>query len=168
MGSRLGIISALTSATGGAITATQETDISDGESVVIAGITYVWSSAFDEYLHLLYTYQDVTANLQSLTHAINGTGTVGTTYLQTMVDNINSPHPHVSASLSGDVITLTARVSGELGNYLTVTESTTGLSVTSPLAGGIGSPSLAIASIQDFSQINAEVITLLDYMLTGE
>jgi hypothetical protein len=163
----LGFISTLEAATG-TITATAESDVSDDESVIIAGITYVWRSTLTDYLGIKYNHLDATANMASLVTAINGTGTAGTDYLALAVTNGNVPHPLVKATQAADVVTITSRLAGWMGDYLPITESTTGLSVSATLSGGNGSLSQAIDAIQAHSQINSEVISALQYLEDGE
>lgn len=165
--STLGFISTLEAATG-TITGTAESDVSNGESVVIAGVTYVWADPLADYLSIKNNHLDVTANLTSLVTAINGTGTAATDYLASAVTAGNVPHPLVKASIAADVVTITSRVAGWMGDYLTITESTTGLSVSATLSGGSGSLSDAIDEIQAHSQLNSELLSALQYLEDGE
>jgi len=163
---RLGILTALTRATA-TITSTGEEDMKISELFTICGYTYCFGHAgsFDTS-SILFTSQDATANLGTLVKAINDTGTADEDYLAA---HPGIPNPFCSAAQAADVVTLTSRTAGEIGNLLAITESTTGCSLSgATFSGGTGHIWTAINEMQAACQLNAELIALLAYLETGE
>jgi hypothetical protein len=164
MASRLGVVDALVAAAG-TITGDTETGIANNDVLIIAGFTYAFSALPFDASSVLFESADITVNLENLVKAINGTGVEGVDY---GANHPGIPNPDVKAEQSGDVVTITSRVAGHVGNHITLVESTEDCSLSgAKLTGGEGRLGKAIAKIRSFCQVNAEVLTLLDYIQVG-
>lgn len=106
----------------------------DTDTVTIDGIVYTFTQTLTAVAgpHEVEGGASLTASLANLAHAINGTGTPGTSY-----GLATPPHPSVKASASTNTLTLTARVPGTVGNGIVVAGDDTGWTFNTPTAGGL-------------------------------
>lgn len=91
------------------------TNVADGTTVQIGGITYTFKSALTGAAYQVLIGASEDASITNLINAINYTGTPGTDY----VDN-GGPNPQVTAGtvITAHAVTLTAIVPGTAGNSL--------------------------------------------------
>lgn len=125
----IGTSNAATAATGTVVFSA--TDPTDQDTITVDGIVYtIENGALTDYdVDMSTTETTMAANFA---HAINRTGTPGTTYSSAI-----AAHPTVRASVNSATVTLTARVPGVAGNSITLAESSTGATVSgATLTGG--------------------------------
>jgi hypothetical protein len=110
-----------------------------GDTLTIAGTTYTWHTtvAFCAGVpNCVITGGTVAQIAQNVVVAVNGAGVCGFTNGGVCVVN-GTTNPNVTASATGAVVTVTAKVAGTSGNARTMASSNAAnISVTSPLSGG--------------------------------
>jgi len=149
----------------GTITLDDAAEATDGETVVIAGKTYTFRAtvgALDGSVHIGATVADTVLNLVAainLLPATGETGTEGVDYGAAMTRNESVYATHVAAT---GVITLHAHVPGAIGNAITLTAGTSGVTVSGGvLASGTGNVGDFFDGLFALNQINSEVIAEL-------
>lgn len=114
-------------------------DPTDQDTITVDGIVYtIENGALTDYdVDMSTTEATMAANFAA---AINRTGTPGTTYSLAI-----AAHPTVRASVNSATVTLTARSPGSAGNSITLSESSTGATVSgATLAGGADAGAQAV------------------------
>lgn len=147
----------LVAATG---TLTFSADPAATDVVTVAGVAYT-------YVATPATANDIdvgatrAASIANLVAAINGSGSASaTTYGDGTVAN-----PHVTAVDNGDnTVTITARVAGSIGNFITTTTSETDITFgAAVLASGSGNLATFLEELVSLNQMNSEVIREVDH-----
>jgi len=108
---------------------------SDGDTVVVDGQAYTFKTALSSGPTVAFEVLiggTTAASVTNLSHAINGTGTIGTDYSTGTTVN-----PDATASALGSTLTLTAITAGTGGNALTLTSTGANITVSgATFAGG--------------------------------
>jgi len=114
------------------------TNVSDGDTVTIGSQVYTFrTSLAAQPAYSIAIGASNTASMNVLASAINGQGTVGTTFTAG-----TNPHPDVWANQVTTVVTLTARKGGVAGNSVALARASAHLSVSAAtLSGGGGTDS---------------------------
>lgn len=137
-------------------------EITDGETVVIAGKTYTFNDTLGEDDGDVHVGADADEHRANLVAAINlagsGSSAAGTGYAEAMTRN-----PHVWAVDDGvDTITVYSMVPGAIGNLIPVTAGTSGVTVgNATLENGSGNVGLFFDGLFELNQVNAELVSAL-------
>ena len=139
-------------------------EITNGETIVVAGKTYTFQDTLTDSDGNVHIGADIAATVTNFLAAINlsneGESAVGagTDYAASMTRNAN-----VFAYLtSATVLTIYAHVPGEIGNFITCTVGTSGVTLdNATLENGSGNIGDFFDGLFDLNQINAEVQTAL-------
>ena len=113
------------------------TNVSNGDKVTIANKDYTYKTTLTPAEGEVLIGATYTDSLDNLVAAVTGGAGNGTLY------SCAAAHPLVTASRSGDVVTITALQPGILGNQITTSKSATTLTLANPaggtstLAGGV-------------------------------
>ncbi len=146
------------------LTADADADITDGETVVIAGLTYTFEAGTLDGIDDVPHVTGFAANMAALVKAINVTGTVGTDYYTGSVKNL---YCHAVLTSSG-VVTIYSRNAGVVGNLLTITIGTSAIVLSDDSSGkldtGAGHLDLAINKLQSDAQLNSDTLAFLAAM----
>ncbi len=104
----------LPEAAGGKITVAVD-NAQDGDEITIGDITYTWKTALSEDAvpYEVLIGDDNSAAAANLQKAITASGTEGTNYSTGTVE-----HPLVTATVSSNVVTVTAKTKGVVGNEI--------------------------------------------------
>jgi hypothetical protein len=135
-----------------------DADITDGETLVIAGKTYTFQTTLTDTDGNVYTDGTHEVSRANLVAAINLTGTAGTDYADSMTRNGS-----VFAVDDGvDKVTVYAHVPGTIGNTIPVTVGTSAAAVdNATLEGGTGNVGDFFDGLFALNQINSEVVSAL-------
>ena len=125
-----------------AVLTSDTTNIADGATVVIGGITYRFKNTMALAYDVKRDASDADVSLANLVKAINGTGTVGTEYFVG-----TEAHPDVTAgAVTAHASTLTATEIGYAANSIVTTGATHLTFGAATMVGGVGGD-LKLASI---------------------
>jgi len=126
--------------------------VNDGDTVTIGSTVYTYRTTISGQPPYTVAIAAAVTALDNLVAAINGTGTVGTSYTAG-----TDPHPSVWAlPRTGTTVPLSARTGGTSGNSIALSESSAHLTSSgSTLSGGGGSNSkTALGWSKDFTATN--------------
>lgn len=136
-----------------------DADITDGETLVVAGKTYTVQATLTDSDGNVHRGADHQGTISNLVAAINlsneGESAVGagTDYADSMTRNTN-----VYAVEGTDTLTVYAHVPGTQGNFIPVTVGTSAAEVdNATLEGGTGSMAVFAEELLQYNQINSEV-----------
>lgn len=150
----------------GTATLSAGTDIANAEVIVIGGKTYTFQTSLTNVDGHVKIGASMDATLANLAAAINLGAGSGTAYAAA-----TTLHPLVSAAVTeneeddDDVITLTAKVPGVLGNLIAVTTDTDLTLSAAVLENGAGSVITAIQEVITSAQVNSEVLQALQQFI---
>lgn len=142
-------------------TATYTARPNDADTIIVGNVTYRFKDTLAQ-ANDVKRGADLNACLESLVHAINGTGTSGTDYFAG-----TSTVPAVVATENNTVLTLTARLAGTHANGIELREGTdvaTAYSITRVMSGGAGNLTTFLSDLRTLNQINSEVISEIDHV----
>jgi hypothetical protein len=130
----------------------------DTQTCTIGGKVYTFQTTLTNVDGNVLIGANVTAMAANLVAAINLGAGAGTTYAALMTEN-----QHVYATSAAGVVTVTSKVPGVVGNFITTTESLTNSAWGGAvMASGAGHIYTAIREIRQQCQVNAEILTALD------
>lgn len=137
-------------------------NVTAADTVTVGGTTYTFRAAVGTTTgEVLFT--SYTTALANLTSAINATAGSGTTYgSNTTINDLC-----VATNPTASTVVLTAKVPGTVGNFISVAEGSTHLSLTAAgtlLTGGTGSVNATVEDLLLTSQCNSDVIKVLTQM----
>jgi flagellin len=126
----------------GALTYLNADNPAANDTATIAGSTYTFVTALTGAANQVLIGGTTAQSVSNLGAAVNATsGGAGVAYGAGTVAN-----PNVSASVAGDVITLTANLNGTAGNAFTTASSTTGVTGAGALTGGLAGATVSVGS----------------------
>jgi hypothetical protein len=138
-----------------------DTDITDGETLVIGGKTYTFQDTLTNVDGNVHIGADIQGTIANAVAAINlsneGESAVGagTDYAAAMTRNGS-----VFAVESADTLTVIAQVPGQIGNHIPVTVGTSAGAVdNATLEAGSGSIAAYLASVRELTEIGSELMT---------
>ena len=127
----------------------------DTETVTVGGVTYTYQTTLTNTAGNVHVGTDDTGTISNLCAAINlsneGESEVGA---GTDYASATAVNPEVTATCDGAVLTVTAKVGGTVGNFISCSEAAGGAwagGVTA-LSGGTGSMAVAAAETSAFLQ----------------
>lgn len=148
-------------------TADADADITDAETVIIAGKTYTFKTSLTDTDGFVKAVTAFAPNMVNLVKAINLTGVAGTDYALSTTKNKDV----VAVLTSTGVATITARVAGTVGNHIPLTDGTSEIVITGDnsglLNGGLGDIAEAINDLQARGQLNSDIIEFLALLEIG-
>jgi hypothetical protein len=142
------------------ITIDADADITEGETLVIGGKTYTFNASLgssdgDVQLGAAGAYA---LSAAAVAAAVNLDGTAGTDYAAAMTRN-----PYCDASWTADILTITARVAGAVGNLIPLTAGTSAaVADNATLENGSGSFDTFINELQAGFQLNSALLAVLE------
>jgi len=126
----------------------------NAQTVTIGGKVYTTQTTLTDVDGNVLIGASQTVTCANLAAAINLGAGAGTTYATAM-----TIHPTVSATSAAAVLTVTAKVPGEIGNLIATTETQTNASWgAATMASGSGSVHTALAEIVAQDQLNSSVL----------
>lgn len=143
------------------ITIDADAEITDGETVVIAGKTYTFNDTLGADDGDVHVGADAAEHRANLVAAINlagsGSSAAGTGYAEAMTRN-----PAVYAVESGSTIILYSYIPGAVGNHIPVTAGTSAVTVdNATLENGSGNIGDFFDGLFELNQVNAELVDAL-------
>lgn len=149
------------------LTATADANITDAETVVIAGKTYTFKTSLTDTDGFVKAVTAFAPNMANLVKAINLTGVAGTDYATSTTKNKDV----LAVLTSSGVVTITARVGGTVGNFIPITVGTSAVvlsgETSGKLNGGLGDIAEAINDLQSRGQLNSDIIEFLALLEIG-